>query len=158
MRAYSTFFTVAALCVLGTLVVATSRAQSGGQFDLSWSTINGGGGTSRGGQFEISGTIGQADAGSLKGGAYALGGGFWSGVTVVQTPGAPNLKIKFIDGGLVVISWPVSANGFMLEQSSMPGQLYQWIAAPQSVVDTATEHTVTVPTAGAMTCYRLTHP
>jgi hypothetical protein len=158
MKAYSAFFTVAALCVLSTLVVATSRAQSGGQFDLSWSTLSGGGGTSRGGQFEMSGTVGQAAAGKLTGGAYALGGGFWGGVTVVQRAGAPNLKIKIIGGGLAVISWPVSANSFTLEQSSTIAQPDQWSVAPQSVVDTATEHTVTVPTAGVVTCYRLRHP
>jgi hypothetical protein len=52
----------------------------GGQYDLSWSTINsGGGGTSTGGQYKLTGTIGQPDAGSMSGGQYELLGGFWPG-------------------------------------------------------------------------------
>ena len=54
-------------------------AQSGGDYDLSWSTIDGGGATSSGGDFTLSGTIGQPDAGTMTGGDYALAGGFWGG-------------------------------------------------------------------------------
>ena len=67
-----------------------ARAQSGGGFDLTWSTIDGGGGTSTGGVFSISGTIGQPDAGAMSSGSFQLTGGFWG---VVQTPGAPLLRI-----------------------------------------------------------------
>jgi hypothetical protein len=62
--------------VLGSSV---ANGQSGGDYDLSWSTIDGGGGTSSGGDFTLSGTIGQPDAGTMKGGDYRLEGGFWSG-------------------------------------------------------------------------------
>ena len=49
-------------------------------YDLSWYTIDGGGGTSTGGSFSLSGTIGQPDAGvPLTGGAFTLTGGFWAG-------------------------------------------------------------------------------
>lgn len=56
--------------------------QSEDSFDLTWSTIDGGGAVSTGGGFELSGTIGQTDAtatAALAGGAYALTGGFWIG-------------------------------------------------------------------------------
>ncbi len=60
----------------------------GGDFDLSWHTIDGGGGTSTGGGFELAGTFGQHDAGpAMTGGTFALLGGFWSGVG--SAPGAP---------------------------------------------------------------------
>ncbi len=49
----------------------------GGDFDLAWSTVDGGGGTSTGGGFVLRGTIGQPDAGDLSGGDFALRGGFW---------------------------------------------------------------------------------
>lgn len=68
--------------VLATLVVAllasAARAQT---FDLSWYTIDGGGGMhATGGNFELSGTIGQPDAGAvMTGGGFVLVGGFWSG-------------------------------------------------------------------------------
>jgi len=47
-------------------------------FDLSWHTIDGGGGTSTGGSFALSGTIGQHDAGVMSGGSFELVGGFWA--------------------------------------------------------------------------------
>jgi hypothetical protein len=55
-------------------------AQTGGPYDLSWSTIDGGGHTfSTGGDYSLGGTIGQPDPGLLAGGDYTLGGGFWGG-------------------------------------------------------------------------------
>ena len=53
----------------------------GGGFELSWTTLDGGGTTTAtGGGFELCGTIGQPDAGwTLAGGAYSLTGGFWVG-------------------------------------------------------------------------------
>jgi hypothetical protein len=157
MKKILIILSAAALSASTTFFATTSRAQSGGQFDLSWSTIDSGGGTSSGGPFRLSGTIGQPDAGTLTGGSFKLEGGFWSGITLVQTPGAPILKIKLISAGLAVISWPVSVTGFALEESLAAGSGV-WNATPQAVVNMATEHTVTVPAAGVMKCYRLKKP
>ncbi len=52
-------------------------AAVGEDFDLSWNTVDGGGGTSSGGDFVLRGTIGQPDAGDLSGGDFTLRGGFW---------------------------------------------------------------------------------
>ena len=68
-----------ALLLLFTLPVL---AQSGGGYDLSWSTTDGGGGSSFGGAFSLEGTAGQLDAGVISGGAFSLAGGFWGGGTV----------------------------------------------------------------------------
>jgi hypothetical protein len=67
--------------LIALLVVTTSAlAQAGGGYDLTWSTIDGGGTTfSAGGSYSLGGTIGQPDAGVLSGGAYTLNGGLWSG-------------------------------------------------------------------------------
>ncbi len=54
-------------------------AQSGGGYDLRWSTVDAGGSMSSAGGYSLSGTIGQPDAGTLSGGGYALTGGFWGG-------------------------------------------------------------------------------
>ena len=69
-------------------------AQSGGIYDLSWHTTDGGGTTSAtGGAYSLGGTIGQPDAGASSGGAYALTGGFWGiadavpSATPTPTPG-----------------------------------------------------------------------
>ena len=61
-------------------VAAGVFAQSGGGYDLTWSTVDGGGATfSEGGGYSLGGTVGQPDAGVLSGGNYTLAGGFWSG-------------------------------------------------------------------------------
>jgi hypothetical protein len=48
-----------------------------GDYDLSWSTIDGGGGMSKGGPYTLTNTIGQPDAAHSTGGTYKLSGGFW---------------------------------------------------------------------------------
>ena len=67
------------LIVVALLTVPIAAGQSGGGYDLTWSTIDGGGGASSGGGYSLSGTIGQPDAGVLIGGGYTLSGGFWPG-------------------------------------------------------------------------------
>jgi hypothetical protein len=61
------------------LCLLYASAQSGGGYDLSWWTIDGGGVTfATGGTFNLGGTVGQPDASSeLTGGAFSLTGGFW---------------------------------------------------------------------------------
>jgi len=65
--------------LVGLLWPSMLLAQSGGDYDLSWTTIDGGGGTSSSGDYKLIGTIGQPDAGTMTGGDYTLRGGFWSG-------------------------------------------------------------------------------
>ena len=72
----TTRFSSLALIVAALLLAPAALAQS---FDLSWYTVDGGGGTSTGGGFELSGTIGQPDAGAMSGGDFTLEGGFWPG-------------------------------------------------------------------------------
>jgi len=73
-------FVCIALTLALLLVVTRAFAQSGGSYDLTWNTVDGGGAMfSTGGSYSLSGTIGQADAGALTGGSYALAGGFWGG-------------------------------------------------------------------------------
>ncbi len=60
------------------LFSTATYAQSGGGYDLTWSTIDGGGGTSTGGIYSLTGTIGQPDAGVMAGDIYTVNGGFWA--------------------------------------------------------------------------------
>jgi hypothetical protein len=70
------FLCATALLMLG--VVPQAMSQSGGVYNLSWHTNDGGGITSAtGGAYSLGGTIGQPDAGASSGGAYALTSGFW---------------------------------------------------------------------------------
>lgn len=75
-----TFLLVLAWALLW--AASTTLAQTGGGYDLTWNSIDGGGAMlSTGGGYELGGTIGQPDAGMLSGGGYMLVGGFWGGVT-----------------------------------------------------------------------------
>lgn len=69
------------IAVLFGLWTGVAAAQTGGSFNLTWNTIDGGGLTfSTGGGYELGGAVGQADAqAQMTGsGGYALQGGFWS--------------------------------------------------------------------------------
>ena len=74
---------------LALLIVSIAAAQTGGGYDLSWNTSDGGGGTATGSGYRIDHTLGQVDAGTQSGGGYTLNGGFWSGVDsgAAPTPG-----------------------------------------------------------------------
>ncbi len=77
--------TLALVLAAALLVPATiALAQSGGGFDLSWNTVDGGGGASSGGAYTLSGTVGQPDAGAMSGGAFSLQGGFWAGTAALS--------------------------------------------------------------------------
>ena len=60
-------------------LISSAPAQTGGSYQLTWSTIDGGGGRSSGGPYTLTGTIGQPDAAWSSGGQYELLGGFWPG-------------------------------------------------------------------------------
>jgi hypothetical protein len=72
--------TIITILVLGLgLMAMPVNAQSSGPYELSWYTIDGGGGRSTGGQYELLSTIGQPDAAYSAGGDYELLGGFLTG-------------------------------------------------------------------------------
>jgi hypothetical protein len=90
-----------------------ARAQN---YSIDWYKIAGGGGTSSNGSYVVNGTIGQADAGQMAGGNYSLTGGFWSLISLVQTPGAPILNITY-SGANAIVSWQLPAPNFLLENN-----------------------------------------
>lgn len=71
-----------------TLLITTTTvlAQTGDGYDLTWNTVDGGGGASSSGSYVIDGTVGQSDAGVMSGASYTLSGGFW---------GSPNVTAQF---------------------------------------------------------------
>ena len=77
-----------AVVLLAVLLIASSAsAQSGGNYILEWSTIDGGGGQTSGGDYLLTGTIGQPDGAYSAGGPYEVLGGFW--------PGGPVCLVNF---------------------------------------------------------------
>jgi hypothetical protein len=80
MRRWVILLFVAGVLLLSVGLVALAQ----GGYELSWWTVDGGGGTwSTGGGFQLGGTAGQPDAGVLASGGYTLGGGFWRGGEVL---------------------------------------------------------------------------
>jgi hypothetical protein len=68
-------------CLLVLAIPALSRAA--GQYQITWYTVDSGGGQSSGGPYTLTGTIGQAEADWCSGGPYELLGGFWPGGPVI---------------------------------------------------------------------------
>ena len=100
-------------------------AQTGGPYDLSWSTVDGGSQSSTGGSYWLGGTAGQLEAGgTLVGGAFELTGGFWSfqegnptAVTLASFTATPQ-------GNGVLIQWETAIEidnvGFNLYRAQAP--------------------------------------
>lgn len=71
--------TLISLLVLGLLLIIGAVYAETNGYDLSWWTVDGGGGHLSGTGYALDGTIGQPDAGRMSGGGYVLAGGFWGG-------------------------------------------------------------------------------
>jgi hypothetical protein len=116
------------------------------QYAINWSTIDGGGGTSTGGVYSVSGTVGQPDASqqTMSGGNYSLSGGFWSLVSVAQTPGLPTLIITH-SGSSVIVSWPDPAtNSYTLQQNSNLANTGGWATSDFSITSSDGTNSITV--------------
>ena len=64
--------------ILAAAIAAPASAQTGGGFDLSWWSIDCGGGIATAGPLTLSMTLGQPDAGRMTGGTLVLYTGYWS--------------------------------------------------------------------------------
>lgn len=121
------------------------------------SVLGGGGGTSTNAQFSVTGTIGQPDATApaLGAGPFLLDGGFWSMVIVIQTPGAPTLRVTR-SGSNVVVSWNLPADGFALEITDQFGKVTTtWQTVGSTPVSADNQLSVTLPLQPGARYYRL---
>ena len=106
-------FASVAMILLMFAAAALAGLEAPAGYDLSWHTIDGGGGTSTGGTYDLSGTIGQPDAGvAMTGGSYSVVGGFWPGAApAVNTcpadiaPPTGDGLVNVADLLLVINSW-----------------------------------------------------
>lgn len=143
------------LIFLGVLAVAAGALA---QYKIDWWTIDGGGGTSTGGVYSVSGTIGQPDAGpTMTGGNFAITGGFWSLISVVQTPGAPTLSVARTTTNTVMVWWPSPSTGWELRQNTNIATT-NWVPAPETVQDNGTIKYIIVNPPTAQRFYRLYKP
>ena len=79
-----------AVALLTSASPLTLAQSTGGIYEITKSTIDGGGGRSSGGVFTLTGTMAQGDASlqTASGGVFQLTGGFWdNGVTVLSGDG-----------------------------------------------------------------------
>ena len=141
-----------AFLAIGSPIV--TRAQN---YDLSWFTIDGGGGLSSGGAYSLSGTIGQPDAGHMSGNGFSLDGGFWGFSAPVQPDGPPSLTIVR-SNSFVVISWPQFAGAFRLQNNANLASTNGWVVSTQSMSTHNGQITVVVPATGGSQFYRLINP
>ena len=146
------------LVFMSFLLALHSRDAKAQAFELDRFTIDGGGGTSTGIVYAVSGTIGQPDAsGALIGGGFTLVGGFWDMSSVVQTPGAPLLRIELMGGGMARIFWPRPGAGYVLDATTtLANQAANsgWNPVSFPYQTNSTQISVTVPAQGHQ-AYRL---
>ena len=142
------------IILFGWLLPSLVFAQS---YSIDWYKIAGGGGTSTGATYSVSGTIGQPDAsGAMTGGSYSLTGGFWALISVVQTPGTPNLTITVLNPNSVKVSWPATGTYTLLQNSVVNGP--SWVASgyPVTTLNGTNSVTITSPTGNLF--FRLANP
>ena len=92
------------------LIGFINSGASAGDYEIHWSTIDGGGGQSSGGQFTLTGTIGQPDAAYSAAGQDEVLGGFW--------PGGPLCFVEFEDFARFAEYWLVTG-------PNLPADLYK---------------------------------
>ncbi len=140
------------------LLLLLGLTSASAQYSVTWSTIDGGGGTSTGGVYSVSGTIGQPDAGRMSGGNFTVEGGFWGIVTAVQSPGAPLLTIFRTATNTVVVTWPSPSTGFQLQQNTNGIATVNWSNVVTAPLDDGTTRTVVVNPPSGNRFYRLFKP
>ncbi len=133
-----------------------TAAVFGQTLSIDWHTIDGGGGASSGGVFAISGTLGQPDANSqpMTNGTFSLTGGFWS-LFAVQMSDAPLLTLVLTSADSALVSWPVTALSFQLQENMDLTLTDAWAAVTQPAVTNGAQFSVTVPAGTGQKFFRL---
>ena len=127
------------------------------QYSIDWYKVAGGGGTSTGGTYQVNGTIGQPDAGvPMTGGNYSLTGGFWSLISVVQTPGLPNLTITHASNS-VIVSWP-NTGSYTLQQNGNLAVPAGWTTSGYSITTSNGTNSITISPPTGKQFFRLSNP
>jgi hypothetical protein len=136
------------------LVMMMPFLASAQTYSINWYKVAGGGGTATGGVYSLNGTIGQHDASvAMTGGSYSLTGGFWALISVVQTPGLPNLTITH-SGNSVIVSWPDTGT-YSLQQNPSVSIPSGWIPSGYSITTTNGTNSITIPSPSGNLFFRL---
>jgi hypothetical protein len=147
-----------AILAAGLLLAVSASSLRAQNYSIDWYKIGGGGGTSTNTQYVLNGTIGQADAGGpMTGGNYSLTSGFWSLLSVLQTPNAPTLRIFFTSTNTAVVAWPTSPFTFNLLQNTNVATT-NWVSVPSAVNVVGGENQVIISPPAGRVFYRLKYP
>ncbi len=96
---------IALVLLAGLLLASAALAQTGGDpstllgtgYDLTWHTVDGGGGRLTGGNYTLVGTAGQPEPGpALTGGDYTLYNGFWPGAGAAPSPAKKYIYLPLV--------------------------------------------------------------
>ena len=135
-----------AIAIVGAALVFPGALHA--QYSINWYTVAGGGGTSSGTNgttnYTVSGTIGQPATATMSGSNYTVTSGFWSIISVVQTPNSPLLTITR-SGTNAIISWSASTTPFVLQQTPNLSSTNSWSASPAMQTTNSGTISVTVP-------------
>jgi hypothetical protein len=142
--------------VFGLLAVLISIGAYAQSYAINWYKVAGGGGTSTNGPYAISGTIGQPDAsGAMTGGNYSLTGGFWSLISVLQTPGLPKLNISRTANS-VIVAWPDTGTYTLQQTATLPSGT--WTTSSYGITTANGTNSVTVSLPTGELFFRLKNP
>lgn len=132
-----------------------AHAQSGGGYQLNGGFTSGSGAATNG-AYRLAGALVPSTTTAATNGGYSLTGGFAT-VGLVQTPGAPLLRIIGSGAGFV-LSWPDPSTGFKLQSTTTVANPASWADVALPVVVVGNDKTVTVPMTGPYQFYRLLKP
>jgi hypothetical protein len=105
-RTYPGLLALAAVLVLILLAAPAIQAQIGGDVDLSWRVLAGGGASaSSGGNVTLGGSLGQFGAGSAAGGRVALAAGFWNPASAAPLAVTLASFTAEAQPGYVLVTW-----------------------------------------------------
>jgi len=148
------------ILVAGGVLAQQGDAMPRGGYNLSWWTVDGGGGSfSSGPGYSLGGTLGQPDAGVLNGPGYTLTGGLWrSGADEIAFP---TLIISYAGngGGLVSLNPPGGLYGYgtVVTLAAVPDPGSSFTGWSGDVVGTANPITLTMDVDKAVTATFVTY-
>jgi hypothetical protein len=129
----------------------------GQSYSIDWFKVAGGGGISTGGTYQVSGTIGQHDTGGpMAGGNYSLTGGFWALISVMQTPGLPDLTITFVSPNSVKVSWPNTGTYTLQQNATLGGG--GWTTTGYTISTDSVTNSITITSPTGNLFFRLKSP
>ncbi len=92
----------------------------------------------------------------MTGGSYSLTGGYWALISVVQTPGLPNLTIRFVGPNSVVVSWPYTGIYTLQQNSNLAST--NWVPTTYYIINSNNTNSITITLPTGNLFFRLSNP